>query len=365
MSKKTTTRTPLQQATDSFIDANKSPNQTRSQFVEELRDGVKAGNLRALDTLNDLKNIIVKKIQQETLLNIRDEFLNKFIFTAPDGNGVQYIKHFIRPGKQFNANEFIPTAKTEFAHKSYFVKFKEDNGNLATNSRQWMWSVVIQKSELITYFINGQMTEFIAKQIEEQLDQSIKVYFYHNIMEFLKNIQNVKTINGTATNLFDAMTLEILPEINKMKLNSNAYNINQTWTEAIDSSEKENLLMIKNVKTDTILKSHIMSQLFNSSKVEISDYVGQQHVSNHRFDLGGDVVGTTADYYVPEDEIWVIDTSNSVKTPIFLDESGSQEFVNNISTLSVHHIWFTIDALPWGKMFKYKNANLNNSPANP
>lgn len=362
---KNTKRTPLQQATDQFIDANKQPNQTRKQYVEELREGVKAGNLKALDTLNDLKNLIVKKIQQETILNIRDEFLNKFIFKAPDGNGVQYIKHFIRPGKQFNANEFIPTAKTEFAHKSHFVKFKEDNGNLATNSKQWMWSVVIQKSELITYFLSGQMTEFIASQINEQLDQSIKVYFYHNIMEFLKNIKNVKTINGTATNLFDALTLEILPEINKMRLNTNAYNIDQNLTEAIDSSKREDLILMKNVKTDTILKSHIMSQLFNSNKIELSDYVGQQHTSNYQFNLGGDVVGTNADYYVPEDEIWVIDTANSIKTPIFLDESGNQEFVNNMSYLSVHHIWFTIDALPWGKMFKYKNANLNNSPANP
>lgn len=364
MSKKVE-RTPLQKETDAFIDANKSANQTRKQYVEELREGVKNRNVKALDTLNDLKNLIVKKIQQETILNIRDEFLDKFVFNAPDGNGVHYIKHFIRPGKQFEKNKFIPDALTEFAQKSHFVQFKDNAGALMPNSRQWMWSVVIQKSELITYFLSGQMTEFIAKQINEQLDQSIKVYFYHNIMEFLKNIRNVKTINGTATNLFDALTLEILPEINKMKLNSNAYNIDQTWTDAIDASKKSDLMLFKNVKTDTLLKSHIMSQLFNSNKIELSDYVGQQHVSNYQFNLTADVVGTNADYYVPEDEIWVLDTANSVKTPIFFDESGTQEFVNNVSYLSVHHVWFTIDALPWGKMFKYKNANLNNSPANP
>lgn len=357
-------RTELQREIDDYIDANKQPGQTRKQFLDESRQGVAKGNVKALSTLNDLKNMIIRKEQIDTVLNIRDEFLNRFIFDAPEGNGALYTKHFIKPGQQFEEDKFVPDRVSDLNQKSEAITFKNDNGQLMPNSRQWKWEIVTQLPDLITYFRNGQLTEFLQAQVRAQLDQSVKVYVYDQLMTYMKQLP-LKTINGTATNTFDAITLEVLPAINRMTLNSNEFNFNQTLTEAIDASDKSNLIMIYNTKTDTVLKSHVMSQLFNSSRVDLNDYVGHKHISNYKFNLTTTTVESGPDFYCPEDEIWVIDAKDSIKMPIFFKYHGQEKYDSNVSKYNVTHLWFTIGHLSWGKGFKYKNANLNNSPATP
>lgn len=172
-----------------------------------------------------------------------------------------------------------------------------------------------------------------------------------------------KTLAGTAQNMFDAFTTEIFPECEKMLLNSNQYNVQTALTEAIDASQKEDLIMLMSPKTHTILKSNIMSQLFNSAKIDIFNYVGQIHIPNNKFTFNGATVGVEANQYIEENKIIVIDRKNYFRALTMLEASGRQDFPLNMSTLEVLHRWLATGYLPWGKVFTYTNNNLNNSPS--
>lgn len=172
-----------------------------------------------------------------------------------------------------------------------------------------------------------------------------------------------KTINGTATNAFDCFTTEIFPECRKMLLNDNQYNVSQSLTEAIDASKKEDLVMLMSSKTYTILESNIRSQLYNSAKIDIYDYVGQVHIPNNKFNLSGPTVGIQNSQYIDENKIIVFDRKNYLRILTMLKASGTQDYPLNLAKLKVLHLWLAAGKLEWGKVFTYSNNNLNTSPS--
>ncbi|MBR2870505.1 MAG: hypothetical protein IKB98_03930, partial [Clostridia bacterium] len=153
-----------------------------------------------------------------------------------------------------------------------------------------------------------------------------------------------KVINGTATNLFDALTTEVFPECEKMLLNSHEYNYNRELIYACDASQKENLVMLVAPTLQAKLKSNIMSQLFNSKNIEIKNFVGDIHVANNKFrsDNGlyttknANNTGTTP--YLDENTIIVIDKKNYLKILTMLEFSGEQDYPLNMSHMRVVHL---------------------------
>lgn len=341
------------------------------EYYDELKEKVKSGDSRAVSNLQDLVNLIVITYNESTLLNPgMDDFISQFIDTPRDdnGNGRRYIKHFIQPGKNYNADNFVPTTTTANKFKVQFIKFKNDQGQLETNSVQKLFQITYIEANLITYFVNGQLDVFIQEEILAQIEDSLKVYLYDYVMKLLvktsDNNNNIgKHITGTATNLFDALTNEILPECTKMTLNSDKYNVSTQLPEAIDASKKDDLIMIMSPKTKTMLDSNIMSQLFNSSKINIMNYVGQVHVPNNKFKFDEDVVKVEESQYIDENKIIVFDRRNYLRILTMLRASGTQDFPLNLARLKVLHLWLAGGKLDWGKVFTYTNSNLNNSPS--
>lgn len=337
------------------------------EFYNKLKSDVKSGDSRAISTLSDLVNLIVITYNESTLLRPgMDDFIQQFIDTPRDdnGNGRRYIKHFIQPGKDYDATKFIPTTTDDAKFKVQFIKFKNDDGTLATGSVQKLFDIVYIEANLITYFVNGQLDVFIQEEILEKIEDSLKVYLYDYVMKLLVNTSNIgKEINGTAANLFDAFTSEILPECVKMTLNSDKYNVSRQLPEAIDASRKEDLVMLMSSKTKTMLNSNIMSQLFNSAKLDIMDYVGQIHIPNNQFKFNEQVVKVEESQYIPENKIIVFDRKNYVRILTMLQTTGAQDYPLNLAKLKVLHLWLASGKLEWGKVFTYTNNNLNTSPS--
>ena len=334
----------------------------------------------ATNELQDLVNLIVITHQQLTELKPGMEvFANQFIDqrrSDKQGNGNRYIKHYIQEGKEWNAikDKFVPTELSNLeAMSRQFIKFKEDNGNLAAGSQQWAFPVVWRTTEMITYFIDGQLGEYIEDQIIGQIQQSIEVKKYDYIMGLItadKDANKGKTITGTATNLFDALTTEVFPECEKMLLNSHEYNYDNTLIYACDASHKDDLVMLVAPTLQTKLKSNIMSQLFNSKNIEIKNFVGDIHVVNNKF-RSQDGLYTTKNEsdnnttsYLDENTIIVIDKKNYLKILTMLEFSGEQDYPLNMSHMRVIHLWLASGKLGWGKLFIYKNANLMTMPGN-
>lgn len=334
----------------------------------------------ATNELQDLVNLIVITHQQLTELKPGMEvFANQFIDqrrSDKQGNGNRYIKHYIQEGKEWSTikDKFVPTELSNLeAMSRQFIKFKEDDGNLATGSKQWAFPVVWRTTEMITYFIDGQLGEYIEDQIIGQIQQSIEVKKYDYIMGLITadvQANKGKVITGQATNLFDALTTEVFPECEKMLLNSHEYNYNSDLTYACDASHKDDLVMLVAPTLQTKLKSNIMSQLFNSKNIEIKNFVGDIHVVNNKFrsDNGlyttknADNNGTTS--YLDENTIIVIDKRNYLKILTMLEFSGEQDYPLNMSHMRVIHLWLASGKLGWGKLFIYKNPNLMTMPGN-
>ena len=348
------------------------PDQEPQQFVDDLKETLirNPKDTRAVSQLQDLTSLIVLTYNQQTILKSGMlEFVNTFFEESnPNlGNGKRFIKSFILKANDFDPNKFIPTQTDPEKFKVQFIKFKnEQTGALMPNSEQKLWSITYRTSDLITYLINGQLTEFIENQVIGYLSHSMTVHLYDRVMKAIVNTNGKgKHTAGTATNLFDCLTLEVFPDLKLMLQNTKDFNYDQTLTEAMDASKKEDLVLVCSPKVKVMLESHIMSQLFNQSKIDLKNYVGQIHVPNNEFDFAGDTVTTKATNYISDDKIIVFDRTNYLKFLTFLEQGGSQEFPLNLTHLDVEHLWSTYDYLGWGKVYTYTNANLTTSPANP
>ena len=335
----------------------------------------------ATNELQDLVNLIVITHQQLTELKPGMEvFVNQFIDqrrSDKQGNGNRYIKHYIQEGKAWDdvKDKFVPTELSKMnAMSRQFIKFKENETTLAAGSQQWAFPVVWRTAELITYFIDGQLGEYVEDEIIGQIQQSIEVKKYDYLMGLINEditANKGKVINGTATNLFDALTTEVFPECEKMLLNSHEYNHNSELIYACDASEKENLVMIVAPTLQAKLKSNIMSQLFNSKNIEIKNFVGDIHVANNKFKSKDGIYTTKINEdnnntvpYLDENTIVVIDKKNYLKILTMLKFTGDQDYPLNMSYMRVVHLWLAAGKLGWGKLFIYKNQNLMTMPGN-
>ena len=350
----------------------KAGNQDAQSYINDLRADVRSGSPRAISNLQDLVNLIVITYNEATLLqpNMK-EFINQFIDKPRDdnGNGRRYIKHFPRVPQNYDPTKFIPTGTTAAAFKVEFIKFKNDQGQLAPMSVQKKYEIVYIQSDLITYFINHQLRTFIEEQILGQIQQSMEIFLYDYVMtKLVDTVQNNnqakrgKLINSTKQNLFDCM-VELIAEVKKMKQNSSDYNVDQTLTEAIDASKTEDLILLVSPKVKAMFETEIITQLFNSANIQLDKHFGQIHVPNRKFVLTGTTAKVEQNSYIGDDTLIVIDRKNYLRILTMLKVPGGDYYPINMANLQVLHHWLAAGYLPWGKVLTYKSSNLTVSPS--
>lgn len=355
----------VQAATEALNEVAAKQGKTAAQLQADLKAEEHSKSNWALTTVDQLTHMIVDKYQQTIILNSSLEtFYDSFEKHTPQGNGVEFLKHVPTAPNIYQPAKFIPDDFTGYKFRKQIIKFKEDDDSLAPDAYQDRYLVVWTQTELFTKFINGQYLEFIQNDIISKIDKPFILVMYHRLMEFIiKKVKAGKTINGTAANMFSAITEEVIPTISKFKLNTNEFNLDQTLTEIYDASQKEDIILMCNSKVASMLKSNIMSQLFNSSNIDLHNWVGQVHIVNNKIALTPDQpIQHLAVPYLDDNEIIVFDKKNFVKILQMLDMSGAQDFPLNIASMRVFHYWYVMGALDWGKAFYYNNANLTTSP---
>ena len=354
----------------------KAGNQAAQSYINDLRADVRSGSPRAISNLQDLVNLIVITYNEATLLqpNMK-EFINQFIDKPRDdnGNGRRYIKHFPRVPQNYDPTKFIPTGTTAAAFKVEFIKFKNDQGQLAPMSVQKKYEIVYIQSDLITYFINSQLRTFIEEQILGQIQQSMEIFLYDYVMTKLVDTEQVqsgnnqhaqrgKVITSQKANLFECM-VELIAEVKKMKQNSSDYNVDQNLREAIDASKTEDLILLVSPKVKAMFETEIITQLFNSANIELNKHFGQIHVPNRKFVLTGTTATVAADSYMPDNKLIVIDRKNYLRILTMLKVPGGDYYPINMANLQVLHHWLAAGYLPWGKVLTYKSNNLTGTPS--
>ena len=346
-------------------------NQDAQSYVNDLKADVRAGSPRAISRLQDLVNLIVITYNEATLLkpNMK-EFINQFIDEPRDdnGNGRRYIKHFPKVPTNYEINKFIPTGTTASTFKVQFIKFKQDDGQLAPMSVQKKYEIVYIQSELITYFINSQLRTFIEEQILGQIQQSMEIFLYDYVMTKLVDTEpsggsaRGKVVSGNGNNLFECI-VELITHVKDMLQNSNTYNVDQTLTEAIDASKTEDLILLVSPKVKAMFETEIITQLFNSANIELNKHFGQIHVPNRKFNLTGTTAKVETTSYIGDDRLIVIDRKNYLRILTMLKVPGGDYYPTNMANLQVLHHWLAAGYLPWGKVLTYKSSNLTVSPS--
>ena len=338
---------------------------TPEQLYTDLKAEVARNDTRALSTVQDLTQMIVEKYQQTLLLHpTLKTFINFFTKDRPQGNGRQYIKHIPVAPNEYDKSKFIPDNFTDNHFYQQIIKFLEDDGSLAPNAYKDRYAVVWTTTELFTRFINGQYLEFIQNDIASKMETSFTLTMYDRIMNFLiDKVKAGKQITGTRPDMFSTVTEELIPAIARFQLNTNEFNLKQTLTEIYDASKLEDIVLLCNSKVYSMLKSNIMSQLFNSSNIKLEEWVGTVHIVNNKITLTPDQpIQHLAVPYLDDTEIIVYDKKNFIKIFNMLNEKGAQQFPLNLGDLRVFHYWWVIGALDWGKAFYFKNPNLTVSP---
>lgn len=352
-------------ATEELTNLAEKENTTPEELYEDLKVGVAKKDPRALSTVQDLTQMIVEKYQQTLFLHpTLKTFINFFEKDRPQGNGRQYIKHVPVAPNEYKKNEFIPTGFTDNNFYQQVIKFAEDDGSLAPNAYKDRYSVVWTTTELFTRFINGQYLEFIQNDIASKMDAPFTLTMYDRIMNFLiDKVKAGKQITGNRPDMFSTITEELIPAISRFQLNTNEFNLKQTLTEIYDASKLEDIVLLCNSKVYSMLKSNIMSQLFNSSNIKLEEWVGTVHIVNNKVTLTPDQpIQHLAVPYLDDTEIIVYDKKNFIKIFNMLNEKGAQQYPLNLGELRVLHYWWVIGALDWGKAFYFKNPNLTTSP---
>lgn len=354
-------------ATQTLEEVASKEGQTAQQYWDGLHAEAKTpgGYNRALDRVEQLSQMIIEKYQERLIKHSNlSEFWNSFSVGKVQGNGKQFIKHLPIAPDQYDKTEWIPTGWDLHNFKQHIIKFLEDDGTLAPNAYQDRYLAVWSPKELFTRFINGQYLEFIQNEVIGRMNDAFVMVMYHRLMEFvIDRAKATKTINGTKPNMFEAVTEELIPAIESFLLNTSEFNVDNNLSEVADASSREDVVLLCNSKVRAQLKSNIMSQLFNQGNVDLDNYVGKVHIVNNRVQLVPKQVIKFANApYLNDTEIIVYDKRAFVKILNMNDLKGAQTFPLNISEMRVHHFWWVMGTLPWGKAFYYTNPNLTTSP---
>lgn len=98
--------------------------------------------------------------------------------------------------------------------------------------------------------------------LRNEIYKAFKVYLSNMLFNKITTTTYKKTINGTATNMFDCLVSEVIPNINKMTQLNSEYNIVES--QVIDTANMDDIIVIMSNKNKTLIQNGIKTQLFNA-----------------------------------------------------------------------------------------------------
>ena len=384
--------------------ANEAGFESAGEYLESLREGINSPNkARSMDASRAAGDFTSKltlltlyqAIDGEFNLGVYD-WVNKFeVSKITAGNSKQFIRNILTGADDYNENTFNPTTATKPQVDAYTISLYSTNttgsaaATLSTYAKKIVKPLTILKAEWMPYFISGKLQEFVNK-ISQQINESVSLikfdlfqqmvnkiktgYNTTNVQEGMKKVfdesgrTGAVNISAQVTNILDVFTKVVFPNITNMAFLNNEYNISLRGQEStsLNSSTRDDILILVNNKTYTKLTSGVLANVFNNRLASVEKYINPDNIipcgrkittSNSSTAIG--VHGN--EDLIAENEVLVIN-KNVFKSLLFVDESGSQSYVTNMSLQLVAHLWIACGIIPWGQGFVVRTDKLTVMP---
>ena len=384
--------------------ANEAGFESAGEYLESLREGINSPNkARSMDASRAAGDFTSKltlltlyqAIDGEFNLGVYD-WVNKFeVSKITAGNSKQFIRNILTGADDYNENTFNPTTATKPQVDAYTISLYSTNttvstaATLSTYAKKIVKPLTILKAEWMPYFISGKLQEFVNK-IAQQINESVSLikfdlfqqmvnkiktgYNTSNVQEGMKKVfdesgrTGAVNISAQVTNILDVFTKVVFPNITNMAFLNNEYNISLRGQEStsLNSSTRDDILILVNNKTYTKLTSGVLANVFNNRLASVEKYINPDNIipcgrkittSNSSTAIG--VHGS--EDLIAENEVLVIN-KNVFKSLLFVDESGSQSYVTNMSLQLVAHLWIACGIIPWGQGFVVRTDKLTVMP---
>lgn len=348
--------------------------------IREITDGAN----KLMESENVIERALGKTIAQETvqdllLLCLRQELMDNplpnymnltervFDGWMTEGNQKEYIADLDTGVSTYSNIPFVPANQTMQKLESWTLQIytKGTNGsvNLSPQAYQFKKEQTLPVNEWLPYFKKGNLNEYITKK-QESLNRAYKIFIYNKLCGIITDKTKGKIINGTATNLYDAL-LELAPEIDKMTQYNASYNNEQT-SKLMYAANPNDLLIFTSTKVRSAIMNGVKAQVFNATFIGTSE---RTYTYENVKTLGNKITQTTQDVinqdsgqeWIDDNTIIVLDISR-IRHIIQIDENATQGFAANLTEYISKHVWGVMDILPWCKKLVYRNTNLRMVP---
>ena len=325
---------------------------------------VAAGKRIAQGVIEDLVSLCLQQSIMFTRLPEQYDLVDRvYDGTLTEGNSKEYIASLDTGHETYQASMFIPTKQTLKQQEHYLLQMYDSSNTLNPKAYQFKKELTITEPQWIPYFKSGKLNEFISG-LMESIYRSYKLFLFNKLADIIANKTNGKVIDGSATNLYDALQ-EFLPQVEEMYLLNSQFNAEQT-SQVIDAKDERTILIFCSTKIKSLIKNGIKTQLFNA---ELLGAGAKTMTSENLYNLGNKITISNQDAILVDSKTpWIDDNTiialeiNGIKHIDQLKEVQSQYFAANNTLYVAYHCWGVIDILPWAKKLVYKNNNLATLP---
>lgn len=348
--------------------------------IREITDGAN----KMMESENAIERALGKAIAQETvqdllLLCLRQELMDNplpnymnitervFDGWMTEGNQKEYVADLDTGTTTYSNVPFVPSQQTIQKLESWtlqiYTKGANNHVTLSPQAYQFKKEQTLPINEWLPYFKKGNLNEYIAKK-QESLNRAYKIFLYNKLCGIITDKTKGKVINGTATNLYDAL-LELAPEIDKMTQYNAAYN-NEQSSKLMYAANPSDLLIFTSTKVRSAIMNGVKAQVFNATFIGTSE---RTYTYENVKTLGNKITQTdqnsinqdSGQEWIDDNTIIVLDISR-IKHIIQIDENATQGFAANLTEYISKHVWGVMDILPWCKKLVYTNTHLRMVP---
>lgn len=329
-------------------------------------NSVSPHNAKALFT--PFIGVLLEKVLMSTLEELPDlEYMNFVdMFRGEDITEGSAIEH---QAQQIGG--YIPYDRTAYIPPSANYKnVLSQNISLSSNNfKQIKIPLTINMNELQYYMLSKpKLSQFINQQ-REALSKTHTLIMFNALMTQITTQTYAKTIQGTATNMFDAV-IEVTSAISEMGQISKDFNVvNQAdpANNLLTNSSYDELIWIWSLANENKATMGIKSQLYNRDLWGDPITAKMNMVAlKSRYDVNGTDPSKSpaknSTDWVNDSTIYVLN-KNAFKINYQLDNVVTSQYYSENMLLQVNiNCWFLVSTVNFGQALKYTNANLSTLP---
>ena len=325
------------------------------------------GKAIAQQTVQDL---LLLCLRQEIMDNPLPDYMNltERVFDGwmTEGNQKEYVADIDTGVSSYSNTPFVPSAQTIQKLEQWTLQIYTKNGSsqptLSPQAYQFKKEQTLPVNEWLPYFKKNALNEYITKK-QQSLNRAYKIFIYNKLCGIITDKTKGKVINGTATNLYDAL-LELAPEIDGMLMYNYEYN-NEQQSKVPYTSQSKDILIFTSKKVRSAIINGVKAQVFNANFIGTSErtytYENVKCLGNKVTQQDQATINEVGTEWLDDNTIIVVDISR-IKHIIQIDENATQGFAANLTEYLAKHVWGVIDIMPWCKKIVYKNNNLRMVP---